>query len=105
MQKKYSKRQYPILAALRAIRNKQRLRLDVLAEMIGYHWVTVSRWERGEKQPSLQALHDWCEALGVTLALGMDGTVRNRTHGCEGMAHKALTESRPPHPAQTEGQG
>jgi transcriptional regulator with XRE-family HTH domain len=54
---------------LRASRTEQRLRLDVFAEMIGYHWTTVSRWERGECFPSLRALHDWCEALGVQLTL------------------------------------
>ncbi len=56
---------YPIVTQLRAVRKSQGLRLDVLAEIIGYHWVTVSRWERGERLPSFQALHDWSQALGV----------------------------------------
>lgn len=67
--KRYQKRIYPIIQALRRERERQRLRRDVLAEMIGYHWATVGRWERGECHPSLQVLHDWSEALGVELGV------------------------------------
>ena len=56
-----------IVEDLREVRRRQRLRRDVLAEIMGYHWQTVGRWERGESTPSCQALHDWCEALGLKL--------------------------------------
>lgn len=63
---------YPICTELRALRRAQRLRLDVLAEMLGYHVMSVGRWERGESYPSIQALHDWCQALGVKLTLTVE---------------------------------
>ncbi len=31
--------------------------------------MTLGRWERGETLPSLQALHDWCQALEVSVPL------------------------------------
>lgn len=60
---------HPVVRTLRAARKAQRLRIDVLGEMLGYHWATVSRWERGIASPSLQALQDWCQALGVELTI------------------------------------
>lgn len=60
---------HPIVSLLRAARRDQRLRIDVLGEMLGYHWATISRWERGLVSPSLQALQDWCQALGLELTI------------------------------------
>jgi transcriptional regulator with XRE-family HTH domain len=60
---------HPIVSLLRAARRDQRLRIDVLGEMLGYHWVTISRWERGLVSPPLQALQDWSQALGVKLTI------------------------------------
>jgi transcriptional regulator with XRE-family HTH domain len=58
---------YPVIIELRREREAKRLRRDVMAEMLGYHWMTVGRWERGESLPSFQALHDWCQVLDVNL--------------------------------------
>ena len=67
--KRYCRRRLPVIAELRQERERQRLKREVLAETLGYHRMTVGRWERGETMPSFQALHDWCEALGVTLTI------------------------------------
>jgi DNA-binding XRE family transcriptional regulator len=51
---------------LRLLRGQTR---EQLAEVIGLHPMIISRYERGETTPSLRKLHDWCEALNVTLSI------------------------------------
>lgn len=61
------KGRFPLLADLRSERIRRGIGLIDVAENIGYHRVTISRWERGIDYPSIAALADWCEALGVNL--------------------------------------
>jgi transcriptional regulator with XRE-family HTH domain len=68
IQKRYQKRSYRVLTELRAIRKTRDIKLKVLSHQIGYHPMTIGRWERGETTPSLQALNDWCEALNAKLS-------------------------------------
>lgn len=56
---------YPIVELLHRLRRERQIKRAVLAEDLGYHWMTVGRWERGESLPSFQALHDWCRYLDV----------------------------------------
>lgn len=65
--KRYSKRRFPVVEQLREIREAQDIPRKVISHQLGYHVMTLGRWERGEKQPTLQALNDWCEALGADL--------------------------------------
>lgn len=65
--KKYSRRRYPIITQLREIREAQDIPRKVVGHKLGYHPMTLGRWERGETLPSLQALGDWCEVLGAEL--------------------------------------
>jgi transcriptional regulator with XRE-family HTH domain len=69
MWKRYQKRLYPVVRDLHMVRVSRRIKREVIAERLGYHKMTVGRWERGENQPSLQALHDWAEVLGVEIAI------------------------------------
>lgn len=73
MRPSYRKRQqdglYPIIESLRAVREQRGIPRKVLAHQIGYDVNTLVKWERGTILPSLQALHDWCQGLGVELIL------------------------------------
>ena len=68
--KRYCKRQYPIVCELRQIRERRQIPRKVLEHAMGYHRLTLGRWERGETLPSLQALHDWAAYLGVDIRTG-----------------------------------
>jgi transcriptional regulator with XRE-family HTH domain len=59
------KRLYPIVVALRAEREAKKHPRKVIAYKMGYDEKTLAKWEWGTILPSLQALHDWCEVLGV----------------------------------------
>lgn len=65
--KKFQRRQFLLLRRLRQIRIAKKIPQKVLCHNMGYHKMTLGRWERGETMPSFQALHDWCEALGLRI--------------------------------------
>ena len=65
--KRYLKHRYPVVARLREIRERHGIPRKVVEHEMGYHRMTLGRWERGETLPSCQALHDWCQYLGVRL--------------------------------------
>lgn len=67
--RKYAKNQTALVRELKSIRRRQNLRLDVLAEIIGYNERTVGRWEIGYKFPSFFALDNWCKALNCELVV------------------------------------
>ena len=56
-----------IVGELRKIRIEKKLKREALAHDLGYHWMTIGRWERGDSIPSTAALMDWCQGLGVEL--------------------------------------
>jgi transcriptional regulator with XRE-family HTH domain len=58
-----------LLLQLRAERQRRGVKLIELADQIGYHRVTISRWERGIDYPSIAALGDWCQALDYNLQI------------------------------------
>ena len=58
---------YPVIAQLKAERLAQGKAIVDLALELGYSPTSLARWERGEFIPSVQALHDWAEGLGVEL--------------------------------------
>lgn len=73
--KRYNKHAKPIVIRLREIRERRRIPRKILEHAMGYHCMTLGRWERGETLPSCQALHDWCQYLGVRLEVAeMDNT-------------------------------
>lgn len=59
----------PIVESLRAIREHRGITRATLAPKIGYNVHTLTKWERGTIIPSLQAIYDWCEVLGVELMI------------------------------------
>lgn len=60
---------YAAVQQLWAIRERRGIDRVTLADAMGYHPQMLGRWERGEATPSVQRLHDWCDALGVTLTV------------------------------------
>jgi ribosome-binding protein aMBF1 (putative translation factor) len=60
---------YPVIRRLREVREQHGIDRVTLADAMGYHPVMLGRWERGEATPSLQRLHDWCDALGVRVGV------------------------------------
>jgi transcriptional regulator with XRE-family HTH domain len=67
--KRYCRHPYPIVLQLRQVRESRGIPRKVIEYKIGYHKMTIGRWERGDTQPSLQALHDWCQVLGVEIGI------------------------------------
>lgn len=65
--KREQRRLYPIVVALRAEREARKCPRKVVAYQMGYDATTLAKWEHGTILPSLQALHDWCEVLGLNL--------------------------------------
>ncbi|MDY3869601.1 MAG: helix-turn-helix transcriptional regulator, partial [Pyramidobacter sp.] len=53
-------------ALVKSLRKEKRLNQSQLAELCGVHPVTVSNWERGQKQPEGNNLQALATALGVT---------------------------------------
>jgi transcriptional regulator with XRE-family HTH domain len=62
---------FPIMAQLREERRKRGLQLVDLAQEVGYHRVTIGRWERGIDYPSIAALDDMCQFLGLELVVSL----------------------------------
>lgn len=67
--KRVPKHVFPVIAELQAKRRERGIGRVPLAVDLGYSPTSLGRWERGEFYPSLQALHDWCEGLGVALRI------------------------------------
>lgn len=63
------KSRYGVVNRLAEIRVERNIARIDLAEHVGYHVMVIGRYERGESTPSLQRLVDWCDALGLELAL------------------------------------
>lgn len=58
-----------IIQQLRARRYEVGLTLRQLSEKSGYHDNTIWQWETKRATPSFRSLHDWAQALGMTLTL------------------------------------
>lgn len=56
-----------IMRELRDQRRRRGIRLSDLQESVGYHRTAIGNWERGKYSPTLVALADLCEALGLRL--------------------------------------
>ncbi len=69
MGKRRLKRRYEIVKQLQGARVSRNISRLTLAETLGYHWASIGRWERGETQPSFQAMHDWAMGLGVNIVI------------------------------------
>jgi transcriptional regulator with XRE-family HTH domain len=52
-------------ARLQRARRRRKLTQAALATKVGAHVITVSRWERGDRQPSMRMLQKLAKALGV----------------------------------------
>lgn len=52
---------------LKRLRQRDRLRQDDVAKMVGVERSTVANWERGVKQPGLETLLRLSEIFGVSL--------------------------------------
>jgi transcriptional regulator with XRE-family HTH domain len=60
---------HPLIAALRAERERQGIDRAEIARRIGYsHW-TLGNWEDGLHAPSLDRFEDYATALGYQLTL------------------------------------
>ena len=60
----------PIVAALRAERQRRGLTLQQVGKWMGLRArVSVWHWESGNRQPTLPNLREWASALGYDLAL------------------------------------
>lgn len=60
---------HPVIRSLWDIRRERRITQKELAESTGYGRRTIISWEAFTRMPSLRALEDWCEALGVQLSV------------------------------------
>ncbi len=52
---------------LKQARTRRKLTQVELAEMVGVHKITISRLERGDRQPSMRMLQRLARALGVPM--------------------------------------
>ncbi|MES2904033.1 MAG: helix-turn-helix domain-containing protein [Pseudomonadota bacterium] len=62
------------LDALATLRKRKGLSQVALAEKVGVEQPTIQRWEKGNREPDLSALHRLAEALDVTAASLLDGS-------------------------------
>ena len=53
---------------LQQARHRRKLTQAALAQKVGVHKITISRLERGDRQPSMDLLQKLAKALKVTLA-------------------------------------
>lgn len=60
---------HPIVETLRQARYDKRITVSVLAEMTGYSAKAIYQWEAGAVNPKLKHIHDWAQALGMTVEL------------------------------------
>jgi transcriptional regulator with XRE-family HTH domain len=66
---------FPLLEQLRRERQRRGLHLADLAVQTGYHRTTIGRWERGEDYPSIAALDDICQSIGLELVISLQPAV------------------------------
>lgn len=59
----------PLIRGLRAERVGQHITLADLAKRTGYGREQMNQWELGKYLPSVRALQNWCDALGLELTL------------------------------------
>ena len=52
---------------LKRLRKERNLKQDELASVLNVDRTTVSNWERGQKQPSLDILVNLCSIYGISL--------------------------------------
>lgn len=60
---------HPLMQRLRAIRKHRRVSLTRASQTSGYNRATISAWEGGYMSPTLQALTDYAQTLGMQLSL------------------------------------
>jgi transcriptional regulator with XRE-family HTH domain len=62
-------RQTPVGVAFGRVLKQERLKASLsqeeFAEVSGYHWTYISQLERGVKRPSLDAIFNLAETLGI----------------------------------------
>jgi len=58
----------PFSNNLRRLREERGLTQGRVGDIVGVNWVTVSRWERSETEPSFAMLEKLAQLLGVTVA-------------------------------------
>jgi transcriptional regulator with XRE-family HTH domain len=67
--RKTSSRQTPVGVAFGRVLKQERLKASLsqeeFAEVSGYHWTYISQLERGVKRPSLDAIFNLAETLGI----------------------------------------
>lgn len=56
---------HPFARRLREARLEQGLSQEALARLVDVAWITVSRWERGKSEPSMETLRKVALILGV----------------------------------------
>lgn len=61
-----------LMRELRAERQRRGIRLIDLQEAVGYHRTAIGNWERGKYSPTLVALDDLCQAMGLRLIVSWD---------------------------------
>ena len=61
-----------IMHELREHRRRRGIRLIDLQEAVGYHRTAIGNWERGKYSPTLVALNDLCQAIGLKLTVQVD---------------------------------
>ena len=63
------RRPQPIVLELRALRKAKGMTQQRLASASGYSHVCVNRWETGISDPSIRAVSECAQALGVMLKI------------------------------------
>jgi DNA-binding XRE family transcriptional regulator len=53
---------------LQKARHRRKLTQTALAEKVGVHKITISRLERGDRQPSMELLHRLAKVLKVKVS-------------------------------------
>lgn len=66
---RYGKNPGPAIIAMKLARERRGIRQDVIAERMGYSYITLKRWETGVKTPTERQFADWQATL--------------REYGCE----------------------
>jgi transcriptional regulator with XRE-family HTH domain len=61
-----------IMRELRDQRRRRGIRLSDLQQAVGYHRTAIGNWERGKYSPTLVALDDLCQAIGLRLTVHID---------------------------------
>jgi transcriptional regulator with XRE-family HTH domain len=67
------------LRELRQYRLDKHIKQTTLARTIGVVPQSLANWENGRSLPTVEDLHTWAAALGVTVPEGLEG-FRSRKH-------------------------